>query len=121
MVQSQAQTVEAYIAEASPGRAPDLERIREIARHVLKGYDERMQWGMPVYLRDGKAEFAFANQKQYLALYVMKTGVHARNAEALSGLDCGKGCIRFHRPEAIDWALVEKLLTDTRDSDQAPC
>ena len=68
-----------------------------------------------------KAEFAFANQKQYIALYVMKTGVHAKNAKALSRLDCGKGCIRFRRPEAIDWRLVEKLLIDTRASDQEPC
>ena len=121
MVQSSARNVDAYISEASPERAPYLRKVRDIALRTLQGYEERMQWGMPVYLRNGKAEFAFANQKQYLALYVMKTGVHAKNAKALAGLDCGKGCIRFRKPEVIDWLLVEKLLADTRASDQEPC
>jgi uncharacterized protein YdhG (YjbR/CyaY superfamily) len=88
---------------------------------VLDSYEERMQWGMPTYLRDGKAEVAFANQKQYIALYIMKTGVHAKNADALAGLDCGKGCIRFRRIDAIDWTLVDALLVDTRMSDETPC
>lgn len=121
MVQSSAQSVDAYISEASPERAPYLRKMRDIALQTLEGYEERMQWGMPVYVRNGEAEFAFANQKQYLALYVMKTGVHAKNAEALADLDCGKGCIRFRKPETIDWLLVQKLLVDTRSSDQAPC
>jgi uncharacterized protein YdhG (YjbR/CyaY superfamily) len=121
MVQSKAATVDAYLAEASPDRAPALRRMRDTARAVLDGYAEKMMWGMPAYDRDGKVEVAFANQKQYIALYIMKTGVHAKNAKALSGLDCGKGCIRFRKPEMIDWVLVNALLVDTRESDETPC
>lgn len=121
MVQSRAKTVDAYMAEFSSARGPYLEKVRAIARRVLVHHDERMQWGMPAYFRQGKADFAFASQKQYLALYVMKAGVHALNADALSRLDCGKGCIRFRNPRAIDWTLVEKLLVDTGNSDEAPC
>jgi uncharacterized protein YdhG (YjbR/CyaY superfamily) len=98
-----------------------LRRMRDTARAALDGYAEKMMWGMPAYERDGKVEVAFANQKQYIALYIMKTGVHAKNAKALSGLDCGKGCIRFRKPEMIDWVLVNALLVDTRESDETPC
>jgi len=120
MATSKAETVDAYIAEASPERAPHLRRVRDLARRVLHGHAEEMRWGMPVYSREGRADFSFANQKQYLALYVM-TGVHAKNAAALAGLDCGKVCIRFRNPETIDWALVERLLVDTRESDDGAC
>jgi hypothetical protein len=51
----------------------------------------------------------------------MKAGVQARNAGALVGLDTGKGCIRFRRPDRIDFALVEKLLRDTAASAEEPC
>ena len=120
-MQSKAETVDAYIAEASPERAPHLTRVRDAARRVLTAHTEAMAYGMPTYSRGGAPEFAFANQKQYLALYVMKTGVHAKNAEALAGIDCGKGCIRFRKPEQLDEALLERLLTDTRDLDGPVC
>jgi|ERR1700733_10776592 uncharacterized protein YdhG (YjbR/CyaY superfamily) len=121
MVQSAAKTVDAYIAEAAQDRAAILARLRDLARRTLAGYEERMQWGMPAYFRNGHAEFAFASQKQYVALYVMKVGVHARNADALACLDCGKGCIRYRKPATIDWLLVEKLLKDTGESEEKPC
>jgi hypothetical protein len=35
------------------------------------------------------------------------------NAEALKGLDAGKSCIRFRKPETIDFELLDKLLRDT--------
>ena len=121
MVQSKATTVDDYIAEASPDRAEALRRVREVARRELAGYEERMMYGMPAYVRDGHdGGFAFANQKQDLALYV-ETGVHAKNAEALAGLDCGKCCIRFRKLADIDLDLVTKLLRDTVESDEAPC
>lgn len=121
MVQSSATTVDAYLAEAAPERAPYLQKVRDLALRTLEGYEERMEWGMPAYFRAGKADFAFASQKRYLALYIMKADVHARNAEALMGLDHGKGCIRFRKPETIDWGLVEKLLADTKASREEPC
>ena len=121
MVQSKAASVDGYIAEAPPGRREALARVREIARRELAGREERMQWGMPCYFRDGQAEFSFASQKQYIALYVTKPGVRAKNAEALKGLDCGKSCIRFRKPADIDFALVERLLRDTAESDEPPC
>ena len=51
----------------------------------------------------------------------MAPGVHAKNAEALAGLNCGKCCIRFRKPADIDLDLVAKLLRDTVESDEALC
>ena len=121
MAQSKAPDVPSYITEAAPERASYLARLRELCRTELDGYQEEMRWGMPVYARDGQAEFAFANQKQYIALYVMKPEVVEKNAVALAGLNHGKGCIRFRTPETIDFALVAQLLRDTKASASASC
>ena len=117
---SKAADVHAYIAEAPPERAEALNRLRDLARRVLTGYAEGMTYGMPTYARGGQAEFAFANQKSYLALYVMNQDAVAACAEGLAGHDMGKSCLRFRKPEAVDYALVERLLVATRDAPQPP-
>ena len=121
MVQSKATTVDAYIDEAEPGRADALRRFREIAHRRLPNHLESMNWGMATYARDGRSDLAFANQKQYLALYVLKTDVVAAHAEAVAGIDHGKGCIRFRRADKIDWDLVELLIAATAAAEERPC
>jgi uncharacterized protein YdhG (YjbR/CyaY superfamily) len=112
MVQSKVATVDEFVAQADPARGPYLAKLRDAARRGLPGFVEDMRYGMPSYSREGAVEFAFNSQKQYLALYV-KPEVHSLNAEALAGLDAGKSCIRFRKPEAIDFDLVDRLLQDT--------
>jgi uncharacterized protein YdhG (YjbR/CyaY superfamily) len=71
--------------------------------------------------RDRDAEIAFASQANYISLYVLKTDVVKANSAALRGLSVGKGCIRFRSPEKVDFALVEKLLADSRRSSNRIC
>jgi uncharacterized protein YdhG (YjbR/CyaY superfamily) len=120
MVQSQAPTVDAYLAEAPAAHAAQLRQIRELARTLLADYEERMHWGMPAYLQDGRVSFGFAAQKQYVSLYFRTPGTLERNADALRGVRRGKSCLRFRKPAEIQWSLVEKLLEDTRNSGPAP-
>lgn len=121
MVQSRAATVEDWLAEADPQRAPALALIREIALRRLPALAETMRYGMPTYGRDGQdAAFAFNSQKQYISLYVSPR-VHALHAEALKGLDAGKSCIRFRQPEQIDFDLLDRMLVETARLDDGAC
>ena len=43
----------------------------------------------------------------------MSPRVHAIFAEALSGLDAGKSCIRFRKPEQVDLDLLDRMLAHT--------
>ena len=78
-----------------------------------------MLYRMPTYARNGAAEIAFASQKHYIALYVMKKDVVDRHRAELP--DCGKGCIRYRKPEQIDFGVVESLLRDTVASSADAC
>ena len=118
---SKARDVPTYIDEVPAERRPAMERLRNLCVEHLKGYQEGMDYGMPVYKRHGAMEISFASQKQYIALYVMKKDVLDEFRPALSAASIGKGCIRFTRPEKIDFEVIEQLLRRTAQSKSAPC
>ncbi|MFE4312484.1 iron chaperone [Streptomyces sp. NPDC056517] len=113
MVQSNAEDVDGYLAEVPAPRQETLRRLRELCREELVGFTESMAYGMPVYERDGSAEIAFASQKQYISFYLMRGDVRDAFTERLAGQDMGKGCLRFRKPERIDFDLVRDLLKAT--------
>ncbi|MEW1929479.1 DUF1801 domain-containing protein [Streptomyces sp. NPDC088360] len=114
MVRSEAKDVAGYLAEVDEGRRDALVRLRELCRAELKGFDEVMAYGMPAYERNGAAEIAFAAQKQYISFYLMRGDVREAFADRLAAHDMGKGCLRFRKPEHIDFDLVRDLLRATR-------
>lgn len=119
-MQSNAATVDAYIAEAPPERQAVMSEIRGLCRAYLPGYEESMRYGMATYARDGEAEFAFASQKGHLALYGMKQGAldPLRDEFTNTGAKIGKGCIRYSKPEQINLGAVARLLQATAASDE---
>ena len=118
---NKASDVQAYIAEAPEERQPALKKLRSLCRKHLKNYEERIEYGMPVYKRDGAMEISFASQKQYIALYVMKKEVLDEFRPALGASSIGKGCVRFNKAEKIDFAVIDRLLRRNAQSAAAPC
>ncbi|TGB14724.1 DUF1801 domain-containing protein [Streptomyces sp. MZ04] len=113
MVQSAAQDVTGYLAEVPDGHRAALTRLRQLCLAELPGFDEVMAYGMPAYERGGTAEIAFASQKQYVSFYLLRGEVREAFEERLAGHDMGKGCLRFRKPESIDFELVRDLLRAT--------
>ena len=68
-----------------------------------------MAYGMPTYQKDGKMVMAFNNQKNYIAFYAGQTAIQAHKKQ-LAGIGCGQGCIRYSKPEKIDFDVVRSLL-----------
>ncbi|MDX2396290.1 DUF1801 domain-containing protein [Streptomyces sp. DK15] len=107
--------VAAYLAAVPDARRPALTRLRELCRTELTGFDEVIAYGMPVYVRPGgsEGEVAWANQKQYVSVYLLRTDVRDAFAERLAGHDMGKSCLRFRHPDRIDFDLLRDLLRAT--------
>jgi uncharacterized protein YdhG (YjbR/CyaY superfamily) len=118
---SHARDVNAYIAEVPAERRAAIQKLRTLCRKTLKGYQECIEYGMACYKKDGVLEISFASQKQYIALYVLKKDVVDEFRSALPGASMGKGCIRFKKPEAIDFDVVQQLLRRSAESQAAPC
>jgi uncharacterized protein YdhG (YjbR/CyaY superfamily) len=114
MVQSKARSVDEWMSALDPSRSAALERLRGLCRERLTGWQERMQWGMPGYGPEGAdAVVSFNSQKQHIALYAGPTAVD-RFTDRLKDIDHGKGCIRYRRPEQMDFDVIADILEDIR-------
>jgi uncharacterized protein YdhG (YjbR/CyaY superfamily) len=122
-MQSTAKNVNEYLDEIPAERKAALTKLRELCRTSLKGFEETMMYGMPVYVRDGEAEVGFASQKNFIALYILKKDVmdSYRDLLKVKGVSLGKGCIRYSKPERIDFKVVEMMLKATQESASAIC
>jgi uncharacterized protein YdhG (YjbR/CyaY superfamily) len=109
-VRSDADDVDTYLAQVPADRRAVLNELREVCGRLLVGFDEAMSYGMPTYSRAGIPEVAWASQKRYISLYVMRADVLDAHREQLAGLDVGKGCIRYSRPAAVDFTVVRSML-----------
>ncbi len=120
-MQSQAKDVDQYLTEVPRERLDVLQKLRALCLETLDGYEESMVYGMPSYTRDGVVEVAFASQKKYISLYILKEEVFIRHRPSLQGLNLGKGCIRYTKPQKVDLDVVSQLLKDTVASDAEVC
>ena len=118
---SKAPDVDTYLREVSPERRPALEKLRSLILQTHPCCEEYIDYGMPCYKRNGPAEVAFASQKQYIALYVMKKDVVDEFRPRLTAASVGKGCIRFTRPEKMDFDVIAQLLRRCAESNSIPC
>ena len=118
-MQSTAVTVDEYLETVRPERLAALTRLRRLCVEKLQGYEESMEYGMPSYSKAGTVEIGFNSQKHYISFYVLKKDVVDRYRDQLK--DAGKGCIRYRRPDQIDFAIVEKLLAETASSSADIC
>lgn len=120
-MQSSAKDVDTYIQQAPAERREALTKLRDLCRHVLKGFEESMVYGGPGYSRRGVVEVGFASQRNYISLYILRQEALASQRAALAGLNVGKGCIRYTKPGKIDYSVVRKMLVATRRSKGPVC
>ena len=121
MVQSDASTVDGYVAALDATWRPTIEHLRERCRSTLSSCDEVMAYGMPTYQQGDKVAIGFALQRRHLSLYVAKKGVLDAQRSKLAGLSLGKGCVRFARPDQVDFEVIDVLLTESERSIETPC
>ena len=122
-MQSQARDVTTYLEEAPAERKAALVQLRKLCLASLKGFKESMRYGAPCYSRNGEVEIGFASQKHFIGLYILRTDVMNTYKDLLKikGVSLGKGCIRYSKPEKIDFNVVEKLLKATVESTGVVC
>ena len=132
-VQSDATTVEDYLAELPGERRETIEAVREvILQHLPEGFVEGMQYGMIGYYlpleryrdtsnQEPLAIAALSSQKRYMSLYLM--GIYGNEDDAwwfrekwtLSGkrLDMGKSCVRFRKLDDVPLDVVGAAIERT--------
>jgi hypothetical protein len=136
-MQSDAVTVESYLAGLPDDRREAIAAVRDVVlQHLPEGFEEVMQYGMISYVvplerfpdtYNGSAltVASLANQKRHMALYLM--GVYGedgaqewlRQRWATTGkkLDMGKSCLRFKRLDDLALDVVGEAISRTSVDD----
>jgi hypothetical protein len=128
MATSNAATPDQYVAEIEdPARRELVTKLREfIAERLPDGYVEQMGFGMPgwvvpmeqtgpTYNGQPLGVVGIANQKQYVAVYLMAVyfdpdlggEFERRWRESGKRFDMGKSCLRLRREDDVAWDALE--------------
>jgi uncharacterized protein YdhG (YjbR/CyaY superfamily) len=130
-MQSNATTVEAYLAELPEERRTALESVRQtILANLPPGYEEAMNWGMIVYqvplaryphTYNGQplAYAGLASQKNHMAVYLMAIYAEEAARERFETAyratgkryDVGKSCVRFRKIDDLPLELIGESIT----------
>jgi uncharacterized protein YdhG (YjbR/CyaY superfamily) len=130
-MQSNATTVEAYLAELPEERRTTLEAVRQtILANLPAGYEEAMNWGMIVYqvplarypdTYNGQplAYAGLASQKNHMAVYLMAIYADETSRERFEAVyratgkryDVGKSCVRFRKLDDLPLELIGECIT----------
>lgn len=129
-MQSDAKTVEEYLASLPEDRRAALQAVREtILGNLPDGYDEVMNWGMITYevpletcpdTYNGKPLMyaALGSQKNHMAVYL--TGIYmddgareefeAGYRDTGKRMDMGNSCVRFRKLEDLPLPLIGEAI-----------
>ena len=146
-MQSDATTVDQYLAELSEDRRTALETVRDtILANLPAGYEEAMNWGMITYqvplethpdTYNGQPLMyaALASQKNHMAVYLTSVYALPEKADEFEAAyratgkryDVGKSCVRFRKLDDLPLGLigetiaafdVETFVTNVEDARQ---
>jgi len=116
-VDSEATTIDAYIAASSPAVQPALRRIREIVRGAAPEAEETISYRMPAFRGRGILVY-FAAFKNHIGLFPPIEG-DARLDKALDPYRGPKGNLRFPLDEPIPYDLIERVVRLRAKQDHA--
>lgn len=110
-MQNFVKNVDAYIEEVPENRKEAIEKLRTLFKSVLTDHEESMEYGMPVYKRNNIPEAGFASQKNYISVYILRKEALDKYRDILTqDASIGKGCIRYTKPEKINFEILEETL-----------
>lgn len=136
-MQSDAETVDAYLAELPEDRRAHVEAVRAVVlANLPEGFEETMQYGMiswvvplerypDTYNGQALAVASLASQKRHMALYLM--GVYGEEGAeqwlrdnwpaTTKRLDMGKSCVRFTAADDLALDLIGQVIAGTSVAD----
>lgn len=106
-------TVQEYLTNVPEDRIEGLTQLMDIVKTTFPKAQETMHYKMPTYVLDGHIICAVANQKSYLALYIMPHDLLENFKEELKPYNCGKSCIRLKKVAPEDLTILQKIVEFT--------
>ncbi|MCC6542224.1 MAG: DUF1801 domain-containing protein [Flavobacteriales bacterium] len=106
-------TADEYFDQLDADRKEPLLRLRRMILGIWPGIVEDMDREMPTYHLNGRTLCALANQKNFMALYILPHDLLHAFKKDLLVYDRGRSCIRFKRLEADTLDLFDRIIKYT--------
>lgn len=106
-------TADEYFDQLEPERREPLLRLRKLILSTWPRIVEDMDREMPTYHLEGRTLCALANQKHFMALYIIPHDLLDAFRKDLLIYDRGRTCIRFKRLEADTLDLFDRIIKYT--------
>ncbi len=104
-------TVDEYLDAAPEPQRTTLRALRALLAELLPDAEERLSYGMPAFLVDGKAVAGYAHARRHCSYFPHSGSVLERvGPELLEGFDWSKGTLRFPADRAPSATLVRRLV-----------
>ncbi len=102
-----------YYDRLPDDRREHLTDLRDLIKRTWPKIKEDMAYGMPTFHLDGHMFCAIANQKHYMALYIMPYDLLSAFKMELKAYNCGRSCIRFRKLDEEKTFFFERVLKYT--------
>lgn len=112
-MRSLARTANEYFELLDPERREPLLRLRKLILGIWPGIVEDMDRDTPTYHLNGRTLCALANQKHFMALYIIPHDLLNAFKKDLLVFDRGRSCIRFKRLEPGTLDLFDRIIKYT--------
>ena len=94
-------------------RREKVEQIRAIIKEKAPDITEGINYKMLSYGEGENIVFHLNAQKSYVSFYVGDTKKIDPTGELLEGINCGKGCLRFKKRQAIGDTRLDEFIAKT--------
>ena len=110
-----------YLNAIESNQKESIQLLHSVFIEVLTDYDEKIEYGMPVYLKSGIIEAGFAAQKNAYSVYILKNEVVNKYRDQFPKSRVGKGCLRYKTINESDIELIRHILVDLKSSTELIC
>ncbi|MBX2973196.1 MAG: DUF1801 domain-containing protein [Flavobacteriales bacterium] len=112
-MRSLARTADEYFSQLPPERREPLLRLRKAILSIWPGIVEDMDREMPTYHLKGRTLCSFANQKDFMTLYIIPHDLLEAFKKDLLIHRYGRSCLRFRHLEEETLDLFSRVIKYT--------
>jgi uncharacterized protein YdhG (YjbR/CyaY superfamily) len=105
-----ASPIDKHLKQFSGEQLESLVALRDILREVLPDAEEKIAWGMPTFVLNGKNVAHFQGFKKHCSYFPGSGGIAATLDTLPEWCEVSKGTIRFPIGKKLPKTLVKKLV-----------
>ena len=105
-----AASVADYIAKSAPQSRKGLRALRALVRAAAPRATEKISYGIPAFVLDGRNLVYIAGWKDHLSVYPVTKGVERELKSAIKPYRAGKGTLQFRLDAPIPRTLIKRIV-----------